>query len=486
MTKQELLDGLITLAPELWLAGMALLLLLAGLFIRPRWGKIVILSSVATLIVALALLGSVFSVHQSAMGGMFIDDSISRFGKYLIFGTGIGALLIAWPYLKTHGIANFEYSPLIILSILGMCLMVSAHNFLSLYMGLELQSLALYVLATFKRDDLKSSEAGLKYFVLGALSSGILLFGISLLYGMTGTIDFEGLRSFFITNYPTPTGANIGLIFTLAALGFKVSAVPFHMWTPDVYEGAPTPVTGFFSVVSKIAGLILLTRVLYTPFIGMAADWRSFVMFLAIASMLLGSFAAIMQDNIKRLMGYSAIAHAGYALAGLTTASLEGVMAVLIYLAIYSLNVLGIFAAIVAMRRNNAQIENIADMAGLSRKQPVLAFLFALLMFSLAGVPPLAGFYGKFYIVMAAVRSGLFPLAIISVLSSVVAAYYYLRVVKVMYFDEASEVPFDAIASFDLRIVVGTTALYIVIFSLLPKPIIDAAQVAATGLVYHL
>ena len=483
---EDLQRNLVILAPEIWLSGMALLLLLAGLFMRPRWGWVLMLLAVAVLGVAASLLGSVHWQEQTAMNGMFIDDGLSRYAKYLVLGSGMVALLMAWPYLTAHKIAHFEYPVLALLAVAGMMLMVSANNLLSLYMGLELQNLALYVLAAFNRDDRKSSEAGLKYFILGGLSSGLLLFGISLLYGASGVIDFAGLREFFTAQSAAAApGAVVGLVFVLAALAFKVSAAPFHMWTPDVYEGAPTPVTGFFAAAPKIAALVLLARVLYGPLHGLASHWQPIMILLAVASMLLGSFGAIAQSNIKRLMGYSAIAHAGYALAGLATVSLDGVAGMLIYLTVYFLNVLGVFAVILALRRDGIAVEAMGDLAGLSRTRPLLAFAMALFMFSLAGVPPLAGFYGKFYVLMAAVRSGLYPLAVIGVLASAVAAYYYLRIVKLMYFDE-SQAPIDPVPEFNLRAIIGLASFYVVLFGFLPKPVIDLAQLAATGLFFRL
>jgi NADH-quinone oxidoreductase subunit N len=360
-----------------------------------------------------------------------------------------------------------------------MLMMISAYDLIALYVGLELQSLALYVVAAFKRDSARSSEAGLKYFVLGALSSGMLLYGASLVYGFTGSTEFAQ-----IAGAVQPSGANLGLIFglvfLLAGFAFKISAVPFHMWTPDVYEGAPTPVAAFFAAAPKIAAMALLVRVMISAFPAVTTEWQQIVIFLAIASMALGSFAAIGQRNIKRLMAYSSIGHMGYALVGLAPGTAEGVQGVIVYLAIYLVMTLGTFAFILSLRRDGKMVEEISQLSGLSRTSPLMALMLAILLFSLAGIPPLAGFFAKFYVFLAAIESGLYALAVIGVLLSVVGAFYYLRIVKIMYFDEPVE-SFEPMPRI-LAAVLGTSGVLILFFFIYPAPLVAAAGVAAKSL----
>jgi NADH-quinone oxidoreductase subunit N len=360
--------------------------------------------------------------------------------------------------------------------------MISANDLISLYLGLELQSLALYVVAAFQRDSLRSTEAGLKYFVLGALSSGMLLYGASMIYGFAGTTGFLGLATALTDSAAAPVGLIIGLVFVLTGLAFKVSAVPFHMWTPDVYEGAPTPATAFFSVAPKMAALALFVRVMVHPFGDLIEQWRQIIWFIAVASMLLGSFAAINQTNIKRLMAYSSIGHVGYALIGLAAGSEAGVRGILIYMAIYLFMNVGTFAVILCMRREGRMVERIDDLSGLSRSQPTLALALAIFMFSMAGIPPLAGFFAKFYIFMAAIDAHLFVLAVIGVVTSVVGAFYYIRIVKLMYFDEPVGVPFDRPISVELKAVLVLSAVVILFWFVLPGPIFNAADAATAAL----
>lgn len=480
---QAMVQTLIAMGPELYLTGAIFFLLLAGLFGGARRHALVMAGAGFILAAAIVFVGAIDPSRHVVLHGMFIDDGFSRFVKYLLLASSLGALLLAWPYLKAKGRAQFEYPLLTLFAVLGMMLMVSAQNFLALYMGLELQSLALYVLAAFDREDSKGTEAGMKYFALGGLASGMLLFGISLIYGMTGTLDFDALQRILGGGNRSPE-AMAALVFVAAALAFKISAVPFHMWTPDVYEGAPTPVTAFFAAAPKVAALALLTRVLYVPLQGLSHEWLQILMFIALGSMLIGGFAAIMQTNIKRLMAYSSISHVGYALVGLAAGSVEGVQGTLVYLAIYFLNTLGAFAVILCLRRQGKHVEDIADLTGLSRTQPLLALAFGLFMFSLAGVPPLAGFYGKFYVFMAAVHSGLYPLAIIGVLTSAVAAFYYLRLIKLVYFDEPRDT-IDPVPEWALRGMITLAALYVALFALFPSWVIDRAQAAAVSLFFH-
>src|SRR6202161_244125 len=361
-----------------------------------------------------------------------------------------------------------------------MMVMVSASNLMTLYLGLELQSLALYVLAAFARDDLRSSEAGLKYFVLSGLASGLLLYGISLVYGFSGTMDLASLHALLLTPASASPGLVVGIVFVLVGLAFKVSAVPFHMWTPDVYEGAPTPVTAFFAAAPKVAGMAMFVRATIVAFPGITAQWQQIVVFVAIASMLLGSFAAIGQRNIKRLMAYSSIGHMGFALIGLAAGTAEGVQGVLVYMAIYLTMTLGVFAVILSMRRSTGMVETIDQLAGLARSHPAMAFFMAMLLFSMAGVPPLAGFFAKFYVFLAAIKAGLYILAVIGVLASVVGAYYYLVIIKIMYFDDPAEGFYGM--PYELKVVLAVCGLFNILFFLYPGPLGGAASAAARSL----
>ena len=386
--------------------------------------------------------------------------------------------MISGDYLKATGSQQFEFPILVALSTLGMLLMISAGDLIALYLGLELSSLALYVVASFNRDSVKSTEAGLKYFVLGALSSGMLLYGASLVYGMTGSVSFSGIAS--VLKDGTSLGVIFGLVFILAGLAFKISAVPFHMWTPDVYEGAPTPVTAFFAAAPKIAAMALLVRVVEQAFPHITGQWQQIIVFIAIASMGLGAFAAIGQQNIKRLLAYSSIGHVGFALVGLSAGTAGGVEGVAIYMAIYLVTTLGTFGCVLAMRREGGYVEDIDDLAGLSKTHPMMAFILAMLMFSLAGIPPLAGFFAKWYVFVAAVEAKLYALAVIGVVTSVVGAYYYLRIVKIMYFDEA-KAPFLPMSA-AIRLVVGVSGVFVLAFWLYPAPLVTRAVAAAQSL----
>jgi NADH-quinone oxidoreductase subunit N len=389
------------------------------------------------------------------------------------------ALIMSLDYWRERGGVKFEFAVLVLLATTGMMMMISANDLIALYVGLELQSLSLYVVAAFDRRSARSSEAGIKYFVLGALSSGMLLYGASLIYGFTGSTLFTD-----IATSVQPSGTNLGLIFGLVFLitgfAFKISAVPFHMWTPDVYEGAPTPVTAFFAAAPKLAAMALTVRTLFAAFPSVTPEWQQIVTFLAIASMALGAFAAIGQRNIKRLMAYSSIGHMGYALVGLAAGTVEGVQGVIVYLAIYLAMTLGTFACILAMRRNGRMVEDIDQLAGLSNTSPMMAFLLAMLLFSLAGIPPLAGFFAKFYVFLAAINAGLYALAVIGVLLSVVGAYYYLRIVKIMYFDAPAE-RFEPMPGL-LAAVLGVSGLFILFYFVYPAPLVTVAEAAAKSL----
>lgn len=409
--------------------------------------------------------------------GQFVSDPFSSFVKLLILAGAALSLMLSLDYNRKNHIARFEFPVLLLLSVVGMMVMASASNMMTLYLGLELQSLALYVLAAFARDELRSSEAGLKYFVLGALASGLLLYGISLVYGFSGTMDFAALAKALSRPEAASPGLIVGIVFVLVGLAFKISAVPFHMWTPDVYEGSPTPVTVFFSTAPKVAAFALLLRVMATPFGHLVGAWQELIVLMSIASMILGSFAAIGQTSIKRLMAYSSIGHMGYALIGLAVGTPEGVRGVLVYLVVYVFMSAGTFACIIAMQRGGRSLERISDLNGLGRTDPALALAMAVFMFSMAGVPPLSGFFGKLYVFLAAVQGGMWTLAIIGVLTSVVGAYYYLRVVKVMFFDEP-EAAFDPRPA-SVSFVAAATGLFTTFFIVFPAPFVGAAQAAA-------
>jgi NADH-quinone oxidoreductase subunit N len=384
-------------------------------------------------------------------------------------------------YIRYERMERFEYPVLILLASTGMMMMVSANDLIALYLGLELQSLSLYVLAAFKRDSGRATEAGLKYFVLGALSSGMLLYGSSMIYGFAGSTSFPLIAQALAGGGQASIGLVVGIVFLCAGLAFKVSAVPFHMWTPDVYEGAPTPVTAFFAVAPKVAAMALFVRALLSPFGEVAHDWQQIIIVISALSMILGAFAAIAQSNIKRLMAYSSIGHVGYALIGLAAGTQEGVRGILIYLAIYLAMNVGTFAIILSMRQKDRMVEGVQDLAGLAKTHPGMALLLAAFMFSLAGVPPLAGFFGKFYVFMAAINAGLYTLAVLGVLSSVVGAYYYLRIVKIMYFDEAAE-PLAKPVRGELGAVMTVTGLFTILFFVMPGPLLAAAETAAKAL----
>jgi NADH-quinone oxidoreductase subunit N len=478
MNEYPALQDFMPLLPELVLACGAMLMLMVGVTIGERSSAFVNSWCVIVLVAVGAALVWVPPGPQALFGGSFLVDDYARFLKMLtLVGSG-GALLLSLDYLTLEKQQKFEYGALFLLATLGMLMLISASDLIALYLGLELMSLPLYVIASSNRENLKSTEAGLKYFVLGALSSGMLLYGASLIYGFTGTINFAGIAN------ATQGGASIGLIFGLVFLFvgfcFKISAVPFHMWTPDVYEGAPTPVTAFFAAAPKIAGIAIFARATVVAFPGITHEWQQIVVFISIASMALGAFAAIGQRNIKRLMAYSSIGHMGYALVGLAAGTPEGVQGVLVYMSVYVAMTLGTFACILAMRRDGTLVENISDLAGLSRTHPTMAFFLAVLLFSLAGIPPLAGFFAKYFVFLAAIKAGLFTLAVIGVLSSVVGSYYYLAIVKIMFFDEPAQ-GFQRMPIL-LRLVLGVSGLANMLFFAYPAPLVVAATVAAKSL----
>ncbi len=471
----DLSASLVLAAPELILAIGAMVLLMVGVFSGERANTTVTGLAVAILIVACGWM-VLFAEDGVAFEGAFVNDPFARTMKVLTLIGSLVTLVMSVGFAKAERFDRFEFPVLILLATLGMMLMISANDMLALYMGLELQSLALYVVAAINRDNVRSTEAGLKYFVLGALSSGMLLYGISLVYGYTGNTSFEAIAA-ALSGTERQLGLVFGLVFVMAGLAFKISAVPFHMWTPDVYEGAPTPVTAFFAAAPKLAAMALTVRVTVDAFQPVAADWQQIVVFISIASMALGAFAAIGQTNIKRLMAYSSIAHMGFALVGLAANSMEGVRGVVIYMAIYMVMTLGTFAFILAMRRKEGNVEQIDDLAGLSSTNPVMATILTILMFSLAGIPPLAGFWAKWYVFMAAIEAGLYALAIIGVFASVVGAYYYLRIIKLMWFDQ-SVGGFQPMAG-ELRLVLGVSGAFILFYVLVGGPISAVAEAAA-------
>ncbi len=482
------LPNIVPALPEIFLAGVIMLLLMFGVFQKgglkdndAATYRVVSMLSVVSLLLAVLLLIPVAGGRVVTFADMFVTDSFAVFTKALVLIAAALGIIMSRDFMEKHHVARFEYPILIVFAALGMMLMISANDLISLYMGLELQSLSLYVLAAIQRDDNRATEAGLKYFVLGAVASGLLLYGSSLVYGFTGTTNFDVLSALFVSGGDVSTGLVIGIVFILAGLAFKVSAVPFHMWTPDVYEGAPTPVTAFFAVAPKIAALALFVRVMVGPFGDLLAQWQQVVVLISILSMILGALAAINQRNIKRLMAYSSIGHVGYALVGLAAGTEEGTRGVLIYLAIYLVMNVGTFACILCMQRGGRMVEGIDDLAGLGKTHPLLAATLVVFMFSLAGIPPLAGFFGKLYVFLAAIEAGLFALAIIGVVTSVIGAFYYLRIVKVMYFDEPVDA-LDAPIGRDLSLVIGATSVIVLLFFVYPAPVLSGAASAAASL----
>ncbi|MGH7097864.1 MAG: NADH-quinone oxidoreductase subunit NuoN [Stellaceae bacterium] len=467
--------------PEAVLAGLAMVLLLFGAVRGERSARLVSWLSVLVLIIVLAITEIMGGVHEVGFYGMFVSDTFAQFMDTLVLLGSATTILFSLHYNEALGIDRFEFPVLILLATTGMMVMIAANDLITLYVGLELQNLALYVVASFDRDSVRSTEAGLKYFVLSALSSGLLLYGASLVYGFSGTTGFPELYRLVTSGPPASAGLIVGIVFVMVGLAFKVSAVPFHMWTPDVYEGAPTPVTAFFSVAPKIAALALFVRFMMAPFGPLVAEWRQIIIFLSIASMVFGAVAAIAQHNIKRMMAYSSIGHIGYALIGLAAATPTGIRGILVYMAIYLVMNLGAWAVILCMRQRGRMLEEISDLAGLSRTQPGLALAFGIFLFSLTGIPPTAGFFAKLYIFLAAIDAKLVGLAVIGVVISVVSAVYYLRIVKIMYFDEPTAA-FDRAISGEMRAVLVVTALLTLFFFAFPGPLSGAAHAAAAAL----
>lgn len=469
--------------PEIILAVAAMGILMVGVF---QTGDSLALTSklsgAALLLIGGLVYFSIGADAQSLFNGLLVVDHLGGYGKILILIAAFLSIFMSLSYFEKEKLAKFEIPVLYLLAVLGMLVMVSANSLLTLYIGVELQSLSLYVVAAIRRNTLKSTESGLKYFVLGALSSCILLYGVSLVYGYTGSLSFEVIATALSQGETPAIGLVLGLVFICTGLGFKISAAPFHMWTPDVYEGAPTAVTSFFAVAPKVAALILFTRVLMGPFQVVIEQWQQIIWCMAFLSLFAGSLGAIAQKNIKRLMAYSSIGHVGFALVGLTAGSKDGVAAVLIYLGLYLIMNIGAFATILSMRRSGVAVEDIQDLAGLSKTNPMVAFSFLLIMFSMAGVPPLAGFLGKFFVIKAALDAGFVYLSVAAVIASVVSAFYYIRLIKIMFFDDAQE-KLDKEDSFILPILMKVSAVLLIILFIFPSPIVDTARQAAAAFV---
>ena len=458
------MQTIIYILPELFLSLAIMTFLMIGVFVKKSF-KLVNLLTILSLIFSIALILNQPNEVIKIFNESYIIDRLSIFMKVLTLLFCLFVLLSSRDYVKSNGIDKIEYPIIILSSTLGMILMISSYDLIVFYLGLELQSLSLYILASFKRENEKSTEAGLKYFVLSALASGLLLYGCSLIYGFTGSTNFEIISA---NLNKANTGAVFGIVFIIVGLAFKISAVPFHMWTPDVYEGSPTSVTSFFALVPKIAAITVFIRFMYVPFINVINQWQTIIIFLSIASMILGALTAIGQNNIKRLMAYSTIGHMGYALAGLAVGTNQGIQSTIIYLTIYLVMNLGAFGCIFMMKRENVFYENINDLSGLSKNHPILAISFLIILFSLAGIPPLAGFFAKFYIFMAVIEAKMYALAIIGLVTTVISAFYYLRIIKVIYFDKPKK-PFDESYDWGLKSSLILSSILILIYFIYPS-----------------
>ena len=463
------MNNLDFILPEIFISLTIMFLLILGVFKKNSSNIIHYLSIVCLLITGILIINNPSGTQVTLFSGSFIIDNLSSFMKILTILGGASILLMSKKFLKISKIFLIEYPILILSSILGMLVMISSNDLMVFYIGLELQSLALYVLASFNRDQLKSSESGLKYFVLSALSSGLLLYGCSLIYGFSGSTNFDIISNTVNSNH---YGLTFGIVFILVGLSFKISAVPFHMWAPDVYEGSPTPVTLFFSVVPKIAALTVFIRFLYVPFINMMDQWQPIIIFLSIASMIFGAIAAIGQKNLKRLIAYSSIGHIGYALAGLSVGTNEGLQSSIVYISIYIVMNLGFFSCLLMMKKNDLYFETIEDLSGLSKNHPILSLCFLIVLFSLAGIPPLAGFFAKFYIFKSVIEQSMYFLAIVGLLSTVIAAFYYLRIIKVIYFDEQRE-KYDTDHSNWLKVSLTLSTLLILLYFIFPSKLLE-------------
>ena len=467
------MENLNLILPEIFISLSIMFLLILGVFIKDGSKLIFNISLLALLITAIITINETFSINRMTLfNDSIVIDYMSSFMKIITLLGAFLVLIISSSYLKIFKIFKIEYPILILSSVLGMMVMISSNDLMVFYMGLELQSLALYVLATFNRDQLKSSEAGLKYFVLSALSSGLLLYGCSLIYGFSGSTNFDTIANQLNSNEYVLT---FGIVFILVGLAFKISAVPFHMWAPDVYEGSPTSVTLFFTMVPKIAALTVFIRFLYVPFLNLIDQWQIIIIFLSIASMLFGAIAAIGQTNIKRLIAYSSIGHIGYTLAGLATGSNEGIQSSIIYISIYIIMNLALFSCLLMLKRNNQYYEEIGDLSGLSKNHPLLSLSLLIILFSLAGIPPLAGFFAKFYIFKAVLEQSMYFLAIVGLLSTVVAAFYYLRIIKIIYFDAEKE-KYDQDHNMWLKFSLTLSTILILFYFIFPSQLIDVVS----------
>ncbi len=450
--------------PEIFLIISICVLLMIGVFVKKSYNLINRLSIIVLTITAYLIIKN-YGVSELLFQDSFIKDNFSNFIKIVLIISTIFILISSNQFINFKKISIFEYPIIILISILGMFFMISSNDLILFYLGLELQSLSLYILAAIDRNNLRSTESGVKYFVLSALSSGLLLYGCSLLYGFAGSTNFLIIQDQL--TYEN-TGAVFAMVFILVGLSFKISAVPFHMWTPDVYEGAPTSITSYLSVVPKIAAFAVLIRFMYTPFQNILTEWQGILIFISVGSMILGAVAAINQQNIKRLMAYSSIGHIGYALAGVSTGSINGYKSAIIYLCIYAVMNIGMFACIFSMKKEDKYFENINDLSGISKSNPLIALSFLIILFSLAGIPPLGGFFAKFFVFMAVIEQEMFILAIIGLLTTVISAFYYLRIIKIIYFDKEI-LKFDAIRDLSLRSTILTSCIILSFFFLYPS-----------------
>ena len=467
------MENLNLILPEIFISLSIMFLLIIGVYKKDSSKLVYNFSLIILFITGGIIFNETLNVENVLLfNGSVIIDYLSSFMKLITIIAALMALIISSNYLKTFKILKIEYPILVICAVLGMMVMISSNDLIVFYIGLELQSLSLYVLSSFNRDEIKSSEAGLKYFVLSALSSGLLLYGCSLIYGFSGSTNFEVIANNLNTNEYALT---FGIVFILVGLAFKISAVPFHMWAPDVYEGSPTSVTLFFTMVPKIAALTVFIRFLYVPFVNLIDQWQMILIFLSIASMVFGAIAAIGQRNLKRLIAYSSIGHIGYTLAGLTTGTNEGIQSSIIYITIYIVMNLGLFSCLLMLKRNNKYYETLDDLSGLSKKHPLLSLCLLVALFSLAGIPPLAGFFAKFYIFKAVIEQSMYFLAIVGLLSTVIAAFYYLRIIKIIYFDEERE-KYDEDHSFWLKFSLSVSTILILIYFIFPGQIIDVVS----------
>ena len=462
------MENLNLILPEIFLSLSIFVTLLIGAFFKNSYNLVTNITYVIIISLLLIIFNS-FNENGNLFSNSFVSNSFTNFFKILILLGTLFVMLITQDFIKEMKINYFEYPLLLLFSVLGMFFMISSNDLMSFYLGLELQSLALYILASIDRDNLKSNESGIKYFILSALSSGLLLYGCSLLYGFTGSTNFEEIN---LKMEFENTGATFAMVFILVGLAFKVSAVPFHMWTPDVYEGSPSSVTSFFAVVPKVAGIAILIRFVQIPFEQLVDQWKNILVFMALASMILGAVAAIGQTNIKRLIAYSSIGHIGYALAGISTGTVTGYSSSVVYISIYAIMNLGIFGCIFLMKKDGKYCEDIKDLAGMSKQNPVLAISFLIIMFSLAGIPPLAGFFAKFYVFMSVIESGMYTLAIVGLLTTVISAFYYLRIIKIIYFDEIKD-SFDTIKNLGATSTILLSCIILALFFLYPSVLND-------------